>query len=191
MKTYLFSDDDFILISYLKSHTPKKVWWTPIEYIFDYENFYIALEIYCCEKNPISFNNYGYIMSIKFEKVNEKYTNFDGCKMLAENRKISNIYIVRTILYFHDFRLPEYKENINYNYFGDFLTNPKNKLEKYIMPECINMVDVGILVKIENDFIEAFVKENDDDFQTYEENYLLKDFDFVFLPKEYEFIKFE
>ena len=36
MKTYLFDSDDFVLISYLKSEMPKKIWWTPIEYIFEY-----------------------------------------------------------------------------------------------------------------------------------------------------------
>jgi hypothetical protein len=191
MKTYLFDIDDFVLISYLKSETPKKIWWTPIEYIFEYENFYIQLEIYCCEENPISFNDYGYIMSVKLEKVNGNYTNVNGCKLLSENRKISNIYIVRTQIYFHDFRNPEYVENKNYNYFDEFLAHPNEKLEKNIKVESINLVDIGLLINIENDFIDAFVKENDDDFYKFEENYLLENFDFKDLPYEYEYIKFE
>lgn len=189
MKTYLFDTDDFILISYLKSETPKKIWWTPIQYVFEYEDFYIEAEIYCCEKNPVSFNDYGFLMSIKFDKVNGKYTNVNGCIVLSENRKISNIYIVRTLIHFHDYRNPKYIEHENYNCVGGILTHPSDKLEKEI--ETINLVDVGLLINIENDFIDAFVKENDDDFYKLEENYLLENFDFKDLPKEYEYIKFE
>ncbi|WP_367754522.1 hypothetical protein [Flavobacterium sp. WC2430] len=151
MKTYLFDTDDFVLISYLKSETPEKIWWTPIQYVFEYEDFYIEAEIYCCE-NP-SENTY--IMSVKFEKVNGKYTNINGCIVVSENRKISNIYIVRTLVYSQ------------------------------------NLVDVGLLINIENDFIDAFVKDNDDDFYKVEDDYLLENFDFKHLPKEYEYIIFE
>ena len=191
MKTYLFDTDDFILISYLKSETPKRIWWTPILYVFEYEGFYIEAEIYCCEKNPVSFYEYGFIMSVKFEKVNGKYTNFDGCIILSENRKITNIYIVRTQIYFHDYRNPKYIENKNYNYFGDFQTHPKVKLEKDIQVKSIYLVDVGLLINIENDFIDAFVKDNNDDLYKFDEKYLLENFDFKDLPNEYEYIKFE
>jgi hypothetical protein len=64
-------------------------------------------------------------------------------------------------------------------------------LEKEIQTESTNVVDVGILVNIENDFIDAFVKGNDEDFYKVEENYLLENIDFNDLPKEYEYIKFE
>jgi hypothetical protein len=151
MKTYLFDTDDFVLISYLKSETPEKIWWTPIQYVFEYEDFYIEAEIYCCE-NP---GENTYIMSVKFEKVNGKYTNINGCIVVSENRKISNIYIVRTLVYSQ------------------------------------NLVDVGLLINIENDFIDAFVKDNDDDFYKVEDDYLLENFDFKHLPKEYEYIIFE
>lgn len=191
MKTYLFDTDDFVLISYLKSETPKRIWWTPILYIFEYEDFYIEAEIYCCEKNPVSFFEYGFIMSVKFEKVNGKCTNFDGCIILSENRKISNIYIVRTQIYFHDYRNPKYIENKNYNCFGDFQTHPKVKLEKDIQVKSTYLVDVGLLINIENDFIDAFVKDNDDDLYKFDEKYLLENFDFKDLPNEYEYIKFE
>ena len=87
------------------------------------------------------------------EKVNGKYTNFDGCVVLSENRKISNIYIVRTQIYFHDYRNPKYIENKNYNYFGDFQTHPKVKLDKDIQVQSTFLVDVGLLINIENDFL--------------------------------------
>ena len=191
MKTYLFDTDDFVLISYLKSETPKKIWWSPIQYIFEYEDFYIEAEIYCCEKNPVSFNDYGFIMSVNFEKVNGKYSNVDGCIVLSENRRISNIYIVRTLIYFHDYRNRQYVENKNYNCIGGFLTHPNEELEKEIQTESTNVVDVGLLIDIENDFIDAFVKDNDEDFYKVGENYLLENIDFNDLPKEYEYIKFE
>ena len=191
MRTYLFDTDDFVLISYLKSETPKRIWWTPILYIFEYEDFYIEAEIYCSEENPVSFYEYGFIMSVRFEKVNGKYTNFNGCILLSENRKISNIYIVRTQIYFHDYRSPKYIENKNYNCFGDFQTHPKVKLEKDIQVKSTYLVDVGLLINIENDFIDAFVKDNDDDLYKFDEKYLLENFDFKDLPNEYEYIKFE
>jgi hypothetical protein len=191
MKTYLFDTDDFVLISYLKAETPKRIWWTPILYVFEYEDFYIEAEIYCCEENPVSFYEYGFIMSLKFEKVNGKYTNFDGCVVLSENRKISNIFIVRTQIYFHDYRNPKYIENKNYNCFGDFQTHPKVKLDKDIQVQSTFLVDVGLLINIENDFIDAFVKDNDDDLYKFDEKYLLENFDFKDLPNEYEYIKFE
>ena len=191
MKTYLFDTDDFVLISYLKAETPKKIWWTPILYVFEYEDFYIEAEIFCCDEKPVSFYEYGFIMSVKFEKVNGKYTNFDGCVVLSENRKISNIYIVRTQIYFHDYRNPKYIENKHYNYFGDFQTHPKVKLDKDIQVQSTFLVDVGLLINIENDFIDAFVKDNDDDFYKFDEKYLLENFDFKDLPNEYEYIKFE
>ena len=191
MKTYLFDTDDFVLISYLKAETPKRIWWTPLLYVFEYEDFYIEAEIYCCEENPVSFYKHGFIMSVKFEKVNGKYTNFDGCVVLSKNRKISNIYIVRTQIYFHDYRNPKYIENKNYNCFGDFQTHPKVKLDNDIQVQSTFLVDVGLLINIENDFIDAFVKDNDDDFYKFDEKYLLENFDFKDLPNEYEYIKFE
>jgi hypothetical protein len=191
MKTYLFDTDDFVLISYLKSKTPKKIWWSPIQYIFEYEDFYIGSEIYCCEKSPVLDNNYGYVMSVKFEKVSGKYTNINGCIVLTENRKISNIYIIRTLIYCHDYRNLKYAENIKYNFLGNFLSHPNEKLEEDIEFEKTNLVDVGLLINIEDDFIDAFVKDNNDDFYKFQEDYLLENFDFKHLPKEYEYIKFE
>jgi hypothetical protein len=189
LKSYLFNSDDYNLIRYLKSETPQKIWWTPIQYIFEYERFYIELRIHCCEDKPISINNYSYIMTIKLKKIFGKYSNFGGSIILTENRRISNIYIVRTIIYFHDYSNRKYTEHRNHPYFGHFQINPKEKLDTEI--ENPYLVDIGLLINMDSDFIEAYSKDNDDDFFRYDENYLLRNFDITEQPKEYEYIKFE
>ena len=188
MNIHHFDSSDLILIKYLKSETPKRIWWNPIQYIFDYENYFIKLEICCCNKNQIACSNDGNIMSVKFEKINKKYLNLGGSKILCENKNISNVYIVRTLIYFHDYRSESYLENINYNYFGDFQINPKEKLETDVNPESSYLVDVGILINYEENYIDAFVKGNNDDFEKIEENYELKNIEFENLPKEYEYL---
>ena len=65
------------------------------------------------------------------------------------------------------------------------------KLDNDIQVQSTFLVDVGLLINIENDFIDAFVKDNDDDFYKFDEKYLLENFDFKDLPNEYEYIKFE
>lgn len=135
-------------------------------------------------KSPVPQYNYGYVVSVKFEKVKGK---FNGCIVLTEKIKISNIYIIRTLIYFHGYINPKYAGNIKYNFLGDFLSYPKEKSED-IESKNTYLVDVGLLIKIENEFINAFVKDNDDDFYKFEGNYLLENFDFKDLPKEYGYI---
>ena len=85
MQEYLFSKQELNLIKFLKTETPFRIWSDPIEYIFEYVDFYIALQIKCVksfnlgyiiEGNKNSFKDSQltqYVLKAKLEKVNNKY----------------------------------------------------------------------------------------------------------------------
>ena len=71
-----------------------------IQYIFEYENYYISLEIQAVEKSQRTNNHPENVVSPKFKTINKKYKPSEVAVLIAKNMSITGSYIVRTILYF-------------------------------------------------------------------------------------------
>jgi len=50
MKSYLFNKYDIELLGFIKTEHPIYIWMNPIQYIFEYDVFYIQMEINCAER---------------------------------------------------------------------------------------------------------------------------------------------
>ncbi|HAT65891.1 MAG TPA: hypothetical protein DCS66_15065 [Flavobacteriaceae bacterium] len=176
MQEYLFSKQELNLIKFLKTETPFRIWSDPIEYIFEYVDFYIALQIKCVksfnlgyiiEGNKNSFKDSQltqYVLKAKLEKVNNKYISQQASKQLSANEKVNEISVVRTLLYFCKYR--RIKENPTY-YEGDsYISNPDFELDEKLKIEKKFLADIGIVVHLNNRNLNCFIMENDDDFST-------------------------
>jgi len=175
MKEYLFSEKELKLIEFLKFNSPKKIWSEPIFYIFEYENFYLELGIECAEKLNLGFiseNKFEntansdleqYVMIAKLKKINLKFKPQAGSELLTENESITEINIVRTLLFFCKYR--QSSENSNFFTSESFQINPKLKIDKHLHLKHSYLVDVGLQIKINDNHLNCFILENDDDFQ--------------------------
>lgn len=175
MKEYLFSEKELKLIEFLKSNSPKKIWWEPIFYIFEYDNFYIELEIECTEKLNLGFISENkstntmisdleqYVMIAKLKKLNLKFKPQTGSELLFENESITEINIVRTLLFFCKHR--QSSENSNLFTSDSFLINPKLEIANDLLIQQSYLVDVGLQIKINDNYLNCFILENGEDFQ--------------------------
>ena len=191
MKKYLYSEKDLEIIKYLKSKKPLKIWWNVTHYIFQYPDFYITIKIVRSPEPPVSFNNQGYIMTAGLKKNDEQFKPSDIAICICENEKISDVYIVRTMLYYHDYRKTKNTDSTMSGYFGDFIVHPDSVVDKDVNPETLNLVDVGLLFKIKEKYINAYIRDNDDDFWDYDEIYLHGNFNLSDKSQPYQFIKIE
>jgi hypothetical protein len=110
---------------------------------------------------------------------------------LSENEEISDIFIVRTLLYYHDYRNTKKADSVNAGYFGDFIIHPDSIVDKEVKPETMNLVDVGLLIRLKDKFIKAYIRDNDDDFCDFNEIYLHDKFAISDKLQPYKFIRFE
>jgi hypothetical protein len=214
MKKYLFTDIDFEIIRLIKSKTPNKIWFNVIQYIIDYGDSYVKLEV----KPTTDPSNYAirhtYESTIGFSIVKETFTPCELSIQLCKNENITDIYIVRTLIYHDEYREPGKNEKKEFKSLltsirpeskdkfdtflnqidgihNDFVVNPNSVLPDNIDPETTNLVDVGLLICLKNKFIKAFIEGNDDDFCNYDEKYIYDSIDFNDMDRQYELIKFE
>jgi len=214
MKKYLFTDKDFETIRLIKSKTPNKIWFNVIQYILDYGDSYIALEVKSTVAPSYFATTHTYESTIGFSIVNKTFIPNELSILLCENENVTDIYIVRTLIYHSEYRKPVKKEKNkikslltsirpeNKDKFdtlinqidgitNDFLINPGSVLPDNLDPASTNLVDVGILIGLNNKYIKAFIEDNSDDFLNYEEKYIYDSIDFSDMNRQYELIRFE
>jgi len=214
MKKYLFTDKDFEIIRMLKSKTPQKIWFNVIQYVIDYGDSYINLEV----KSTTDLSKYEITHSIEstigFSIINETFSPSELSILVCENENITDIHIVRTFIYHSEYRKPNKKDKKIFKSFltsirpenkdnfdtfinqidginNDFVINPNSVLPDNVNPESTNLVDVGLLIGLKNKYIKAFIEDNDDDFCNYDDKYLFDSLDFNEMKQQYELIKFE
>lgn len=202
MKKYIFSEAELDIIRFLKHENPRRIWWNPIQYIFDFDYLHIIIEIQCAEKLMIDDISSEYIIksekgeinvleqyvrNVSLEKVISEYTPNETCRLLCSNEEINDIKIVRTLLYFCKHRISE--QNKGQFFCDSSLINPNLQIDKNIKVERTYLVDVGLLIILKDKFLNCFILENDDDF---ERNILFQTDNLVNSKKElYEFIDIE
>tara|TARA_R110000823_G_scaffold315693_1_gene450222 strand:+ start:14162 stop:14764 length:603 start_codon:yes stop_codon:yes gene_type:complete len=176
MKEYLFSENELELIKILKSNPPKKIWWEPIFYIFEYDNFFIELGIECAEKinlgcdsekmaknTPIS-DLEQYVMIAKLKRVNHNFKPQIGSELLIVNEKITELNIVRTLLFYCQHKQSQDRSHLFY--LDSSQINPKLEISKELKIERTFLADVGLWIRCDNKILNCFIIDNDDDFST-------------------------
>ncbi|MDN3725549.1 hypothetical protein QRD02_14280, partial [Aequorivita sp. SDUM287046] len=154
MKEYLFSEKELKLIEFLKSNSPKRIWLEPIFYIFEYDNFYIELGIECAEKIQLGYlpekkfttqpitDFHQYVMVAKLKKVNHKFKSQEGSELLIENEKITDVNIVRTLLFYCQH--VQSKEHSHIFNTESSQINPNLEINKELKIERTCLADVGL-----------------------------------------------
>lgn len=205
MKKILYDDQTIEIFKILKSNSPKRMLSDEfMQVAFDYGNFYFIA-------SPEDFiaasqNTNDEAIIVKFEKHNEAYKIHESEKVLFENPKISNIYILRTLLYFSDHinykdrdeaisvMTKEEKEN---EILSDVLSkatggheeivcHPQSDEAEKVNKDFSNLVDAGILIEVNGEKLLCFSYFNS--FSANGQTWTNKEIEEDLLPF-YEFIK--
>jgi hypothetical protein len=181
MKKFLFNDNDKVLINELKNSTPIRIWSEYVRVVFEFQNNYIELE--CQDEIAESINDSDEAIICIIRKHNIKYLKSSSSKLIAENKKISDIKIVRTVLHFTKSKkiepIPHNKNSFKSRLkkfitgeddiiseilsmpstgHSEIVSNPKSI--KNNMPEFSNLIDVGLLIEIDNQYFQPIIKDN-------------------------------
>ncbi|WP_396187767.1 hypothetical protein [Flavobacterium sp.] len=174
MEIHLFSNEELSHLKFIRQNFPKRIWFEFIQYVFEYENFHFILEIETAQK--IMFEEQivlQYAMKSVIKFVDKKFVSQESSQLITENEIIADIEIIRTKLYFTDFK------KISQNFYSSESNqiNPDKDLHENINIKKIVVVDVGICLTLENGKVfNFFINENDDDFNTNEFNNQKGDF---------------
>ena len=176
MKEYLFSEKELRLIDFLKSNSPKKIWLEPIFYIFEYDNFYIELGIECAENIRLGYipdkkiiniptsDFEQYVMIATLKRVNSEFKPQTGSELLMTNEKITELNIVRTLLFYCQHK--QSNEHSNFFNTDSSQINPNLEINKELKIEQTCLADVGLWIRLNDKILNCFIIDNDDDFST-------------------------
>jgi hypothetical protein len=176
MKQYLFSKIELELIEFLKSNSPKRIWFEHIQYVFEYDSFYLKLEIECAEKLRLGYipekkfiiepasDFEQYAMVTKLKRVNSKFQSQTGSELLSSNEKITEVNIVRTLLFYCQHI--QSKNHSNFFNTDSYQINPNLEINKDLKIERTILADVGLWIRLDKKVLNCFIIDNDDDFST-------------------------
>jgi hypothetical protein len=176
MNEYLFSEKELKLIDFLKSNSPKKIWHEPIFYIFEYDNFYIELGIECAENIKLGYipekkfiniptsDFEQYVMIATLERVNSEFKPQTGSELLMTNEKITELNIVRTLLFYCQHK--QSKDHSNFFNTDSYQINPNLEINMKLKVVKTCLADVGLWIRLNDKILNCFIIDNDDDFST-------------------------
>jgi hypothetical protein len=196
----------------LKANPPHKIWWNTIAIVFDYSEFYFQLE--CNSEIADTQNKSDEAIVVEFTKHLEPFVVGTHTKLICQDKRIEELYIVRVFLYFTNYR--EYSKiekffNITKqrlktlftgkkDAFGDLFSkatggseevtcHPNSDEAKNIDPKYSNLIDCGLLVQIDGKCLKAFVECNGFGFDVWEDKYFHNINELKEIVGQYEFIK--
>jgi hypothetical protein len=182
MKKFLFNENDKVLISELKESKPIRIWSEYIRIIFEFQNDYIELK--CQDEVAESINDADEAIVCKIRKRNIKYTKSNNSELIVKDKRIADIKIVRTLLYFTKSKkiepIPYNKNSFKArlkklitgedDVISEMLAMPSTGHDKIVsnpqlfdnkMPEFYNLVDVGLLIEIDDKYFQPIIKDNE------------------------------
>lgn len=211
MKKFLFGKEELEIINHLLVVPPKKIWWNFISYTFDYDNYHISLE--CESKDAATQNSWDEAIVGSLYRKESPYIPTKGSHLVCKNKTITNIFIVRTFLYFSVFkdfsktekllnkakylfkslikRNKDPLDNILSETTGsgaEYICQPKSKQAERVNPNFSNIIDLGLLLEIDGKFLRAFVETNSFGFHIWDDEYLFNKDEAITNSELYEFI---
>ncbi|GAA4976351.1 hypothetical protein [Algibacter aquimarinus] len=196
---YIFNKIEKEIIQRLKNSEPKRIWTEFIKVIFEFEEYYIELE--CVPEIASSQNKADEAMTAKVREFKKSYLPYENAKILVENKPITDIKTVRTFLYFTDSitepakvkkidskwnrmlskiagirksEIEKLLDGTTSSYHDEILCKPNSDEAKKINGEFSNLIDVGIILEIGENYLPAFVQGNGYGFAHLERKPLLK-----------------
>ena len=182
---YLFDSNEKSLIEKLNNSVPIRIWTEFVKVIFEFDDRYMEIE--CLPKKAYSQNNGDEAMVVEIREFKKKYEPQNYSKTLIQKRKITDIKIVRTLLYFTDSitepkkvkkmdsqlnkilskiagvkksKIEKILDGSSSSYHSEVLCRPNSKESKKINTDYKNLIDVGLLVEFGNEYLPAFVQGN-------------------------------
>ncbi|WP_394908094.1 hypothetical protein [uncultured Mesonia sp.] len=208
---YTFNEIEKDIIQRLKNSEPKRIWTEFIKVIIEFEEYYIELE--CVPEIASSQNKADEAMTAKVREFKKSYSPHKNAKVLAENKPITEVKTVRTLLYFTDSitepakvkkidskwnrmlskiagirksEIEKLLEGTTSSYHDEIICKPNSDKAKKVNEEFSNLIDVGIILEIGERYLPAFVQGNGYGFAHLERNALLKSEELKGILTEYE-----
>ena len=208
---HLFNEIEKKIIEKLKNSKPKRIWYEFITVVFEFDDFYIELE--SVSEIADSQNKYDEAIITKIREFNKSYKPSENAKLISENKFISEIKTVRTFLYFTDSisepkkvkkldskwnrvmskisnvrksEIEKILEGTSSSYHSAITCQPNSAESKKARPEFSNIIDVGLVIKIENEFLPVFVQSNGFGFGHLEKKFLLRKSELKQIINNYE-----
>ncbi|MDE3743887.1 hypothetical protein [Maribacter polysaccharolyticus] len=196
---YIFNEIEKDIIQRLKNSEPKRIWTEFIKVIFEYEEYYVELE--CVPEIASSQNKTDEAMTVKVREFKNSYLPSKNAKVIVENKPINDIKSVRTLLYFTDSiteptkvkkidskwnrmlskiagtsksEIEKLLDGTTSSYHDEVICKPNSDEAKKVNGEFSNLMDVGIILELGEDYLPAFVQGNKYGFAHLERKTLLK-----------------
>ncbi len=179
MNILAYGENTVALFDFLKRHTPERIFSDEhMQVIFDYGDFHIAA--FPEDSVAASQNKSDETISAKFERVDSAFQPNEHDKLLFQDKSISRLWILRTLLYFTDHIL----YNSEAEALGDFeiksktdkaiadilrqttggheevVCHPKSAEAESVNQEFANLVDAGVMLEIEDKLLMCFAWNN-------------------------------
>lgn len=179
MKTFLYDETTIDLLGYLKDYAPEHIFSDEFySVVFDYGDFHI--NVVPEDFVAISQNKSDEAITAKFEKINGTYQKYQTEKLLFQGKKISRIWILRTLLYFTNYihynseeeALGSFEINTETDKalanvlrkttggYSEVVCHPKSEEATAVNQEFANLVDAGVMLEIEGDLLMCFAWDN-------------------------------
>jgi hypothetical protein len=209
---YTYKDSEIEFAKYLMLIPPEKIWCDFTTYVFDYGEFFFQIE--CVSEIADTQNKSDEAIIGQFTKHLETYVPTQYTKLVCENKRIEELYIVRVFLYFTTFKnyskfeqlYKQTKQKLKTfltgkkDVLGDILSktiggcqeitcHPKSDEAKNIDAKYSNLIDCGLLIQIEGKCLRAFVENNGYGFHVSEDKYFYDVDELKEIAGQYEFIK--
>ena len=214
MKNYTFKQKEIELVKNILRDPPKKIWYDLVWYVFDYGNYHIKLV--CLDEPADSQNKSDEAIIASINKIEDKFDPSEATELVCELEKIQSIHIVRTFLYFTTNRNYTWIEkfckqslhkikslfNDGEDLVGDLLSKtswgyfeivckPNSKEAKSINPKHANLLDVGLLIKINDKYLRAYLRNNGYGFHIWDGKFFFSEKELTQDYNLYEFIEVE
>lgn len=209
---YIYKDSEIEFARYIKANPPQKIWWNFISYVFDYGNFYFQIE--SVSKIADTQNKSDEAIIGQFTRHLEAFVPNQDDKLICENKRIDELYIIRVFLYFTTFRkyskveqlFNQTRQKIKSLIIGradpieeilsktiggckEVICHPKSDEIKRINPKHLNLIDCGLLLQIDGKILKAFVESNGFGFHIWGDKYFYDISELNEIAGQYEFIK--
>lgn len=184
---YLFSQQEKIIIERIKNSQPERIWTEFIKVIIEFDNYYVELE--CIPEIASSQNSHDEAMRIQIRDFNKKYLPHQNAEIILENKPITDVISVRTLLYFTDsitepakvkkvdskwnrllskiaaIRKSQIEKLIEgttaiSSYHEEIICHPNSDEAKKVKKEFSNLIDVGIILEFKDNYLPAFIQGN-------------------------------
>jgi hypothetical protein len=209
---HTYKENEIEFARHIKKNPPNKIWWDFTNYVFDYGDFYFRLE--SVSEIADTQNKSDEAIIGQFTKNLEPYLAGQYTKLVCENKKIDDMYVVRTFLHFTTFR--EYSkteqlfnqtkqkvkslvtgktdvfEDIASKAIGgsaEITCHPKSDQVKKVDPRYSNLIDCGLLLIIEGKCLKVFVENNGFGFHFWNDKYFFDINELNRIAEHYELIK--